>query len=300
MKLWLSPEVLSWNRDVLDPRTSQGSDFQKPYELLKQAKRRLGEADDGENPDQENPALGEVVYHLRRAIEHREKQLAEKFNLSGLPFEVPSKKNPRIDERLYQLRIIQPVLRRKLNDLRNFITHEQKDPYGKDKSVINELYEFAWYFIRSTDSFLGRYISGIVLYPPDSSDVRHVDNDSEFDGCFLVRFSPKHKWEVDIEGYRVPINLFSKNEKEHWFQLVVNHFDDFIVGNELGRNVFDYSIAFPFEDGSDDSIDVGREKKFDKYSSSSESIKHFKGTLLGPDTVLRSMIEEYLELYMFY
>jgi len=299
MKLWLSPEVLGWNTDVLGLRTSQATDFLKPYELLKHAKKRLDQVDDS-NPDQENPVLGEVVYHLRRAIEHREKQLDKNFNLSELPFEeFPSKKNPRTEERLYELGVIRPILRSKLNRHRNIITHEQKDPYSKAKSEITELFEFTWYFIRSTDSFLGRQISGIVLYPPDSSDVKHVD-DSEFDGCFLINFRPMHKWQVDIEGYRVPISLFSKNEKEHWFQLIVNHFDDFAVDEELGLNIYDQIFAHPFEEIPSDIMDAGREKRFDKYSLSSDDIKHFKGTLTGPPTALRFMIEGYFELYMFY
>ena len=64
MKLWLSPELFHWNRDSLNPTISKDSDFLKPYQLLKHAEKRLNEVDDKENPDEENLALGEVVYHL--------------------------------------------------------------------------------------------------------------------------------------------------------------------------------------------------------------------------------------------
>ena len=65
MNLWLSPEFINWNRDSLYPTISKDWDFLKPYELLKHANKKLDEVDDKENPDEENPALGEVVYQLR-------------------------------------------------------------------------------------------------------------------------------------------------------------------------------------------------------------------------------------------
>jgi hypothetical protein len=310
MNLWLSPEILSWNMGVLNPRTSPDLDFLKPYDLFRHAKKRLGAVDDKENPDQENPALAEVVYHLRRAIEHREKQLADKFNLSGLPFEVPSnKKNPRIDERLYQLDIIQPILLRKLNDLRNLITHEQKDPSGKDKLLINELSEFTWYFIRSTDSFLGRNISGIIFYPPDFSEpgpnplVDGYDESYEYDGCFLVRISPKHKWQVNIDGHGVPVNLFSKQEKKDWLQLVVRDFDDWVIDEELGLNPFDILLSLVDDipkEVRDAEKDAEREKRLNKYLLSSDNIKHFEGTINGHSKAVNYIIKEYFELYMYY
>jgi len=64
MRLWLSPEFFDWNRDPLNPTISKDSDFLKPYQLLKHAKKRLDEVNDKENPDKENLALGDSVYHL--------------------------------------------------------------------------------------------------------------------------------------------------------------------------------------------------------------------------------------------
>ena len=141
MRLWLSPEFFDWNRDPLNPTISKDSDFLKPYQLLKHAKKRLDEVNDKENPDKENLALGDSVYHLRGAIEHREKQLKEKFNLAGLSvWESSERKAIPVYEKLYRLGIIQPILHKKLIDLRNFITHEQKFPYNKNKSEISDLY----------------------------------------------------------------------------------------------------------------------------------------------------------------
>jgi len=306
MKLWLSPEFFDWNRNPLNPKTSQDGGFLKPYELLKHANKRLNEVDDKENPNEENSTLGEVVYHLRRAIEHREKQLSEKFNLSELPFEEfpPSKKNPRTEEKLIKLDVIKPILRRRLNRLRNIITHEQKDPYSKDKSEIIELSEFTWYFIRSTDSFLAREVSGTIFYTPDFLEDDIAGSGFDFDtfsytdhfpynGCFFISVFPKREWQVEIRGYELPITLFSKQEKRGWLELVVNHFDDLIVDEELGLNPFDHLFdEIPTEGW--------KEKRFDKYSSLGESIKNFEGTLIGPPAALRFMIQEYFELYMYY
>jgi len=315
MKLWLSPEFLDWNRNLLNPKISKDWDFLKPYELLKHANKKLDEVDDKENPDEENPALGEVVYQLRRAVEHREKQLAEKFNLSELPFEVLSnKKKPRTEERLYELDVIKPILRSKLNRLRNIITHEQKDPYSKDKSEIIELSEFTWYFIRSTDAFLAREISGTIFYPPDFSepepdsliDEWAYSERHQYPGCFLVRISPKHKWEVNIQGYGVPINLFSKSKKDGWLELAVNEIDAFIENLTPDEIAARYRFALEGLDDAppalptEDERNAEREKILDEYFSSGKSIWHFEGALIGSSKALKFFIHKYFELYMYY
>jgi len=55
---------------------------------------------------------------IRGAIEHREKQLKEKFNLAGLSvWESSERKAIPVYEKLYRLGIIQPILHKKLIDL---------------------------------------------------------------------------------------------------------------------------------------------------------------------------------------
>jgi len=304
MKLWLSPEFFDWNKDPLNPKISQDSDFLKPYALLKHAKKRLDEVDDKENPDWENLTLGDCVSNLRGAIEHREKQLKDKFSLAELfIWEASKGKNIPVYEKLQRLGITQPILQKKLIDLRNFVTHQQKYPFNKEKSTIIELYEFAWYFIRSTDSFLTREISGTIFYPPDFLEDDIAGSSFDFDtfsytdhfpynGCFFISAFPKREWQVEIRGYGLPINLFSKEEKKDWLELVVNHFDDLVVDEELDLNPFDLL--------DDMSIDGWRERRFDKYSSSDDNIKHFEGTLIGPAKYLAKIIKGYIDLYMYY
>jgi hypothetical protein len=302
----VSSEFFDWNRDPLNPKTSQAGDFLKPYDLLRHAKKRLDEVDDKENPVLENLTLGDCVSNLRGAIEHREKQLKDKFSLAELfIWEASKGKNIPVYEKLLRLGITQPILQKKLIDLRNFVIHQQKYPFNKEKSIIIELHEFAWYFIRSTDSFLARDISGTIFYPPNFSEDAIVGSGFDFDdfsytdhfpydGCFFISVFPKHEWQIEIRGYGLPINLFSKEEKKDWLELVVSHFDDSVVDEELGLlNPYDDSLI-------DTSTDEWRERRFDKYSSSGDNIKHFEGTWIGPPAALRYMIKEYFKLYMYY
>jgi len=142
----------------------------------------------------------------------------------------------------------------------------------------------------------------MTFYPPDFSEPEPLVGDwvssesYEYNGCFLVKISPKHNWRVHFQGYGVPINLFSKNEKEHCFQLIVNYFDDADEYQDLGKCLRDFGLEGPPEE-----IKIaGREKRFDKYLLSNESIKDFQGTLIGPPTVQGFIIKEYFELYMYY
>ena len=151
MNLWLSPEILSWNIELLRPESSSSGDFLKPYELIKHAKKRIDEA---ESTDSKSLALGEAVIHLRAAIENREKQLIKSFNLKELySWETSKSEKVPVHEKLRRLGIVQPILLKKLIDIRNIIIHEQKYPSNADKSKIEEYYEVAWYFLRSTEFF---------------------------------------------------------------------------------------------------------------------------------------------------
>lgn len=300
MNLWLSPVILDWNRDTLYRGTISNIDLFKPYELLKHAQKRISEVDDKGNPHEEAFALGEAVSHLRGAIEHRQKQIIKSFNLSKLSVDGwPGGKD---HDKLSELGIMRPLLVKKLIDLRNFVIHEQKYPHNDDKHSINELFEFTWYFMRSTDAFLSRKISGIILYPPDFSGATIDDDDFEYDRCFLAETYAYPRWQVDIKGYGVPINLFSKTENKGWLELAVADFNDHDIYGELGivmglpTGVGDS----PPEEITNDVRDEQRRKRIDKYFSSGANIKSFEGTLIGPSEMMKSIIKEYFTLFMFY
>ncbi|HQU36098.1 MAG TPA: hypothetical protein PLR65_05900 [Anaerolineales bacterium] len=155
MNVWLSPEILDRPRDPLFHQATPNEDvFFKPYELLKHAQKRIFEVDDKGTSGEEAFALGEAVAHLRGAIEHRQKQIVKKFNLSKLS--VDGWPVGRDHDKLSELHVMRPLLVKKLIDLRNFVIHEQKYPHNDEKHSINELFEFTWYFIRTTYSFLSR------------------------------------------------------------------------------------------------------------------------------------------------
>jgi len=264
------------------------------------------EADETTNEEDENLALGDAVKSLREAVEHRVKAFEEKFSLSKLPYKEKKEKKPYDD--LYELGIIQPIMLKKLNDIRNTITHEQKYPSGKEKAAITELLEFTWYFIRSTDSFFGRNISGIIYCPSDLLDWFDPGDpcsemEDPFDGingntsgCCVIDISAQNDWEIQIRGRELPIALFSKTEKDGWLEL--NCYD---LNDEPTIGVNDFlKMEDEWTNEDDEREDRERVMRMDQCLISGEKIKSFEGNLISPPEKLRAIIKLYFALYMRY
>ena len=218
MKIWLSPEILNWKKGKLYSSPDWTYDISKPYHILDHTKKRFSEVN--KKSDKENLVLGEIMYQLRKVVEHREKQMEMKFKFSQMPF-LNSKHTYK---QLKQIGITQPIFLEKLTTLRNRDTHQQRSPLGTEKKKIEELWEFAWYFLRTTDMFLKRYIHGMFLYSRDTEGIPVYNDDwLEFgpDEVILLNdiLPDDVGVNIKIKGKKIPANLFSVDEKDDWMKL---------------------------------------------------------------------------------
>lgn len=230
MKVWLSPEILDWDRNPGGYFFSYEKDT-KPYSILKQARKRLGEVEGSGNDGRF--ALGDAYKNLKEATEYREKQIRKRYSFNELPFG----KIKRTDRQLLRLGIIQPVLLKKLTDIRNEVTHEQNYPQNNQKEIEKalELWEFVWYFIRATDVFLSRFTTGIIFYPQEIECFHDPGYSSDQPGCLYVGMFDEDDdpWDIGsedddsrniiggfgIRGHGLSKNLFSFEKKEGWIEI---------------------------------------------------------------------------------
>lgn len=101
-------------------------------------------------------------------------------------------------------------------------------------------------------------------------------------------------------GYEVPINLFSKQEKKNWLEIVVECFDELSQEQDYDLILKRALAALDGQQEPEIDQDVVREKRFDEYSSSSNPIKKIEGSVIGPSIFMNYAIKEYFELYMYY
>jgi hypothetical protein len=302
MKIWLSPEILEWDIDIFGQYSSGGVDFYKPYRILEHAKKKLAGANEGEDPNEENLDLGDIVKSLREVVEHRENKLKEKFNFKNLPFvKLGPKKNIPTYKFLLVLGITQPIMQEKLVKLRNIIVHEQRYPSNKDRNAILELWEFVWYFIRATDSFLGRDITSMIFYPEKRMLSRPFDLESFEEGCIYIFISEKSNWQINMFGRELPSNLFSQDQNQEWIEVEIEDFRDH---EEVVFTEYDFENPKEISDEEKREEELARlsrlKESIDKTLSSGQTVKSFQGDIVGPPDKLKNIIEQHFSLYMFY
>jgi hypothetical protein len=294
MKVWLSPEILEWNVEVFGNFPAGGIDFFTPYYILEHVKKKLVGVDD-EGSDDVNYDLGDAIKSLREVVENREKQLLKKFSLKKLPFDKP-KATYQI---LLQLGITQPLMQEKLVKLRNVIVHEQKYPSTKHKKRILEFWEFVWYFIRATDSFLSRRITSMFFYPDEINIGYPINLEDHENGCVYIYIGPKKNWEITVLGRNLSASLFSRNAKQSWMEVDVEDFnnaedfkmltlEDFTISEDKAKAREKNALFLKM-----------RQERIAKLDSM-KSVKSFRGEIVGPTERLKELIEQYIELYMYY
>jgi len=328
MKVWLSPEVLEWRVDKLYDEINDDYTFLKPYGFLRYAKKRFSEVDEHGTGDKENLVLNDIVVNLKQALEHRENALHEKFAFSQLPYAKKKYKQ------LTQFRLVQPIFANKLRILRNIVIHEQKAPLGKDKERIEELWEFAWYYLRSTDSFLTRYIEGMFFYSPELDETPFYDMEyyglSSEENCIEIKkilFSKDER--IQLSGKQLPSSLFSLDEKENWLEMDVHSISMWNCitpavkkyrererkrfFEEMGeaytdilwkKNIEEEEILKKLEKTDDDiKLAAMKDEKETQYQRTKECLDsgspiEFSATAVSGNAFLERMVSRYLGLYI--
>lgn len=191
MKLWISNKIFSWGKFVESSTPQEKNHYKRPKEhwehAYKISKKNLSEFD-----------RIDIISTLKRVIDIRIKSLNQIYKLKRIP---GLKKSDSIVEILKTFNLIQPVMISKIIEVRNRIEHQDKPPPSTREC--EELIEFVWYFIKSTDSHIIKVADGFLL----EEDQLNLN-----DGFFLsIETGPIHDWKIKFYG-TIP-KEFTSNEK---------------------------------------------------------------------------------------
>ncbi len=191
---WISLDVLSW--EVFPEGGEHCGDranlIDRPYQLLRHAEHKLksspGELD-----------LVDVITTLKRAAFHRKAALEKIYDFKHIPVSDLQKGTL---QRLAFLGIIKPMILGALIDIRDSIEHADGQPPKLDRC--NEMVEYIWYFLRSTDPLVKEIVHSYAF--------RITDSDDPDDHWLEVGTGPSRQWKIDIRGW-LPGDMISMSER---------------------------------------------------------------------------------------
>lgn len=185
----LSTQVLSWLSLRQSSSIAEDSDWETPYKYWKHAEDLL------RNRDNEHFRI-DCIGNLKRAIDHRLKRLSSLYCFKNIPD--PAKPSKLLDMLGY-FGIARPMMLREISQIRNLLEHHYKSPPSQQRC--QELVEFSWYFLRSTDSLSTAILSDFVLHPNDK-----LGNDIWLE----VTYGPEIDWKCSVRGW-VPQTYLSSS-----------------------------------------------------------------------------------------
>ncbi|MFQ3789541.1 hypothetical protein [Halomonas sp. A29] len=191
-------EILSWNPISQSSSITDGAGWKKPYSYLQHAERLLSHCCD------EHYRI-DCILNLNRAIDHRVKLLAALYRFKKIP--VPEKPEKILDMLGY-FGVARPAMLRELSSVRNLLEHQYKDPPPLRRC--QELTEFTWYFLKSTDYLSTSVLQDFVLYPDDMQFSEQY--------WLEVSYGPDSEWKCSIRG-RVPADFVGDESSGGWIVL---------------------------------------------------------------------------------
>ncbi len=147
--MFISKEIFDWGLRSEDSSIYYG--WEKPYEYWNHAEELLINV-------KNQYTLIDSISSLKRAVDFRVKDLNSRYNLKTANPKLKKKNN---FERLANFGIIKPIMLEKLLAIRNGIEHKFENP--PTVKICQELSEFVWYFLRSTDSYCSEIVKEFIF-----------------------------------------------------------------------------------------------------------------------------------------
>lgn len=188
--LSLSLDVLSWDATRETSSIAEDLDWKKPYQYWKHADNLLTH-DGGEH------YRIDCIANLKRAVDHRLKRLNSLYRFKKI---ADPKKPSELLETLGHFGVARPAMLLEISALRNLLEHQHKPP--PSTSRCQELVEFIWYFLRSTDALSTSVVGTFTLA---------LDGSSGNETFWLsVTYGPDVDWKCSVRGW-LPETLTSKS-----------------------------------------------------------------------------------------
>lgn len=229
--MFISQSVLEWE-PLVESWEGINDEWEVPYSYYRHAEKLL------EN-DQKH-FLIDSVSNLKRAVDHRIKQITATYKIKKIPCFAETKS---VLETLARLEVVKPLMLGQLLEIRNAVEHKfsEPPPLGRCK----ELAEFAWYFLRSTDPMAKQVSDGPYL-------------SESYDGTYHAGFDahPRNDWQRTLSVH-LPQHLVSNAPTPGYFEIAPI---EVTTGAELklqeqGKDAFHRELASRYRD--DDAIVVG-------------------------------------------
>ena len=243
---YVSSQIFDWDLRA-ESWSIQKDSWKIPYSYLQHAEELI-------NANNNKHYLIDAISNIKRAIDHRVKEVSQDYKFKKLSSLIDVKGNMEV---LKELELIKPKMVHDVMTLRNILEHQFSDPPNQARCL--ELAEVAWYFLKSTD-YISRQIS-------DGANFVDIYDENY---CFGLDGSPKNDWLKTVSGW-LPHDMVSDEEKDGFFAVEVielksgadqkkkcldsneilynyyNSFDDLDVYLEC--NIIDYSQLVKFVRG---------------------------------------------------
>ena len=220
--IWISPDVLSWH-------TSNKGWQEQDQRLLRRAHSIWLHADQTLENSLTELQRTDGITALKRALNHRLQLLSKIYLLNQIPIVNKPAGTLQILERLG---VIKRVLLNKLLTIRNAIEHDDAAPPSLVDS--QELSEFVWYFLRSTDVLVDRLAINFGL--------KEFDQQFDFFSFeawgrgVLIETGPHSSWRVEVQGVLAQ-DLVSKDSRSDWIPIITSSLisrEEWLQRNEYG------------------------------------------------------------------
>ncbi|MBZ6076127.1 hypothetical protein [Microvirga puerhi] len=190
--IWLATDLTKHSYYVITSDLTPLEDWQQQYDIHGHAESILEN-----NPNSHDLAC--AIFQLNRSIDFRERLLNKLYNFKRIPGIYGNKHH----ERMSYLGIIKPLLKSKLDKIRNNVMHSVTYP-TQNISEVAELSEFTWYFLKSTDLIASRAARALELH-------RFLDDEQE--EWLEVSFDPAN-WDINIRGKTLSENILQENSEQ--------------------------------------------------------------------------------------
>lgn len=151
-RIWLPSDIFNGESQREGSRYVNDDEWRMHYEILDHANYLL----DIEKSDHDRAC---AVFQLNRAVELRDKFLGRIYHFRR----IKSFRGLGQSEIMEQLDMIKPMLKGKLDSIRNRVMHKANES-APPIQVCHELSEFVWYFLRVTDIYARNIVEDFTIY----------------------------------------------------------------------------------------------------------------------------------------
>jgi hypothetical protein len=215
LKKYISSDVLAWHARAQSGSLTNTIESRQCYSYWNHANQLLSH---GFN----SHYLIDCITNLNRAIDQRIKHLTFLYQFKKLPNFGQSRD---LLSLFGQLDIARPYMLHQINELRNLLEHQYKTPPNVTRC--QELVDFTWYFLKSTDSMSTLVPFDFVL----SKDEGFSENDHWLE----VDINPKDTWKCYIRG-TIPLLLCSDQSQENTFIVNCKKIESATSGGKIKIN----------------------------------------------------------------